>query len=52
MISGPEVKFAMTIHHGLKLAVAECNQCSKRSLYRVTTGDVSERTLPDRGVFF
>ena len=51
MISGPEVKFAMTIHHGLKLAVAECNQCSKRSLYSVTTGDVSERKLPDRGFF-
>ena len=46
-----EVKFAMTIHHGLKLAIEECNRCSKRILYSVITGDVSDRKLPDRGFF-
>ena len=41
----------MTIHHGLKLAIEECNRCSKRILYSVITGDVSDRKLPDRGFF-
>ena len=41
----------MTIHHCLKLAIEECNQCSKRNLYSVIIGDVSDRKLPDRGFF-